>query len=546
MSLTQQLHTLSYGWLGQILEPLTGRDYDAVQILRTPPFLWRGDAGQGRWLTAGHLAFSGQHIKFDAPLWQDDTIMHHNFWGAYARSFSFLRDLRALGGDAGRLTARNLVKDWAVSAPYRKRCAMQPGETAKRLNEWLTHFDFYGQTAPDQTIRQIMRSMLRQAHSLMHYPARHIDAYDVIHVAKALLLVGICMNDQDKAYRAGQQMLHKALQEQILPDGGHISRSPLVLLDWAETCLDLQALCQQHHMHRDLAFLPSVIERMALALRFMTMPDGQLPFMHGGYIGHDSRLDTAKKLLENIKNKKLPKGLDDSGYKRFKAGRLHVIADCGGVPSFKYNSLSHAGLASFELYYGKEKLITNCGAQPISQQWGVMLKSTAAHSTLVLDDRNACEILPDGHIGHAPAYTTAKTAPWEDGGEMIEISHDGYMAALSTRHTRRLYSSHDGRSFAGQDILVSDIRRAAPLEYSVRFHLHPMVKASFIKDRQEILLRLPSGKGASFSCHDAILRLEDSIIIGRDLNPRKAQQIVLEGRFSGGVEQTDWLLRFAS
>src|SRR5690606_10370573 len=76
----------------------------------TPPDPWPGSAPQGRHILNNVFAFAGQKFPGDPAPWKIDgaspdfqTALH---------GFEWLRDLRALGGDAARLTARSLVRDW--------------------------------------------------------------------------------------------------------------------------------------------------------------------------------------------------------------------------------------------------------------------------------------------------------------------------------------------------------------------------------------------------------------------------------------------------
>ena len=52
-----------------------------------------------------------------------------------------------------------------------------------------------------------------------------------LEAAAALALSGVCLDDSPSGWRPGLQRLEEEIERQILPDGGHVSRSPEALLD---------------------------------------------------------------------------------------------------------------------------------------------------------------------------------------------------------------------------------------------------------------------------------------------------------------------------
>ena len=63
--------------------------------------------------------------------------------------------------------------------------------------------------------------------------------------------------------------------------------------------------------------------------------------------------------------------------------------DCG-TPSIEK---THAGALSFELSHGSEKIVVNCGSPHVNnKKWSDAMRSTAAHSTLAIDEINSSDI----------------------------------------------------------------------------------------------------------------------------------------------------------
>src|SRR5262249_30024428 len=147
---------------------------------------------------------------------------------------------------------------------------------------------------------------------------------------------------------------------------------------------------------------------------------------------------------------RLPGRLPDTKYERVTSGRSLLIADCGSPPPRGYDTSGHAGVLSFEFGVGRERLIVNCGAVPnANADWRVACAATAAHSTLTIEDTNACEVLVSGSV--MPTVQVKAQRYEQDGWQYIESSHDGYLSKYGVVHQRLLALSEDGEELKGTD-----------------------------------------------------------------------------------------------
>ena len=203
------------------------------------------------------------------------------------------------------------------------------------------------------------------------------------------------------------------------------------------------------------------------------------------------------------------------------AGRSVLIADCGSPPPPGVDRYAHAGTLSMELSIGRDRMIVNCGAMPGGgQEWRDAGRATAAHSTLVIADMNSSELRPDG-LGQAAGEGRSAAAGGEwralAGGEPRRLEEDVRRHPSPPPLPRR---ERRGRAWRG--------RRggAAPQPFTLRFHLHPAVKANMQQDGEAVLLRLPAGGGWRLRAEGARMSLEESIYLG-GAEPRRSEQVVL-------------------
>ena len=129
------------------------------------------------------------------------------------------------------------------------------------------------------------------------------------------------------------------------------------------------------------------------------------------------------------------------------------------------------------------------------------LRTTAAHSTLVLADTNSTNILPDGSLGKGVEDVTIDRSEDNDASR-LEASHDGYVRAFGLIHKRSLMLGNDGKELRGADQLIAkgrkQIRESAA--YAVRFHLAPGVEATITADGMGAILRSRGAPPWNFRC----------------------------------------------
>jgi uncharacterized heparinase superfamily protein len=211
-----------------------------------------------------------------------------------------------------------------------------------------------------------------------------------------------------------------------------------------------------------------------------------------------------------------------------------------------------ASTLAFELSDGTQRLVVNCGGPgplpaDLPQELLEGLRTTAAHSTLILADTNSTNILADGTLGKGVDDVTIERSDDNDASR-LEASHDGYVRGFGLIHKRSLMLGNDGKELRGADQLIpkgrKKIREAAP--YAVRFHLAPGVESTITADGMGAILRSKGAPPWNFRCRGGNLALEESIWIDGRGQPRNASQLVIVGEVSALGADLGWTFRRAS
>lgn len=457
-------------------------------------------------------------------------------WQKELYAFAWLRHLHAAEDQISREKARGLILEWIALGRNAAPIARSVDITARRVIATLSHAAFLLDGADPEFYDAVMRALSRDLHDLTVTYADDVGV-PKLRALTAILLAGLCVAEQETYLSSYVATFCSELERQVLEDGCHVSRDPSALI---ELLLDFLPL-KQCFVARQIDVPPALytaIGRMYLMLRFLRLGDGSVARFNG--MG-PTLLDQVATVL----------AYDDaggqhdavisraSGYARLAAGQTVVIADVGPPAALHHSSSAHAGCSAFEMSVGYEMLITNCGApQDDSSDWAVVSRSTAAHSTLTIEDLSSARLIKaQKHSGprevfwlSGPRVVTAEHAEL-DNVLSLQVSHDGYRDRFGYTHKRRLTLRKSGLELEGTDylgLLRGDASLGNQPRFAIRFHLNPRVTVSLSRNMNAVLMTMPNGSVWRF-VSDVELDVEESIFFADPICLRRSLQIVLKG-----------------
>ena len=499
-----------------------------------PADLWDGDPARANDLFHGIYSFGGETVE-SGPNGPWPGHNGSDQWRAALHGFVWLRDFRSAGGDAAERAARALAGTWLTHCGQYESFAWRPDVLARRLMNWCLNADLLIRNAELTYRSNLLRSLGRQARHLSRTADKAPPGPPSITAAAGLAMLGHCLPESRTFAEKGLRLLADQVRLQIRSDGGHVSRDPEVL---HAVLMDLVLL---KRVMMDVGEPPPeplvhAIDRITPTLRLFRHGDGGLALFNGATAGEPEQIEITVKRsgVRGKPNLSAPR----TGFERMEGGRTVVIADFGGPNPEP--GIGNAGLLSFELSHRKERVVVNGGsARPDTAQWSKALASTAAHSTLTVGDTNAIAVPEAGRkrrrrMEAEAARTESADATW------LEMRHDGYRDNFGLQHRRRLYLDAAGSDFRGEDVVeIVEKRGDRPVDFAIRFHLHPQVRAVISQGGNAVILRLNSGRGWRFRVAGAEPRLEESVHLG-DGSPRRSSQIVLAGSVAEESVAVQW------
>lgn len=389
----------------------------------------------------------------------------------------------------------------------------------ERLTRWINAFPIIAPAMKIQMSALWLMQIKRHARHLNHASTSSISGwqrflYHQGRVISALTLTGLSSTLPDRLRDFGDDV-----DQQILGDGGHVSRSPAIALAVFALLIEMRDALIARHIEAPSGLI-SAIDRMAPWIKGMRHGDGGFALINGATSSTGELIDTV--ISASGSRGRAMSEAPHSGFYRMRSGQTTILFDSGRSGS---TLAAQRAPASFELSVGKQRIFSNCGTRLGQDRgaWRDMLRATAAYSTLIIDDKNV------GAVSDVQANRRD-----HDGERLIESTHDGYQSAFGIQHQRTLYLDAAGTDIRGEDQLKGGQSKS----FSIRFHLHPGINVSMVEGGGEVIIKPSKGRGWRFQSDHPIM-LDESINF-HDGRQHRTQQIVILGNHEPSQSIVKW------
>jgi uncharacterized heparinase superfamily protein len=468
-----------------------------------------GDPALAQEISKGKFSFAGATVV-GLPPNLFDLAPPNPEWQASLHGLTWLNHFVASGQELHRIIARLLVEKW-------------DGRPAGKFNSTVHSNALISLSFAAHFLVDTSNTFTAPFFAIVEKQIRRVAALRPANLTDRLLQI-ISLQYASLAFRTplilrddANARFCEVINQVILPDGGHVSRDPLQLLETLLNIVPIRDAMLAHHQAMPQP-LSAAIERMVPMLRMLSHGDQGLGNFQGS---GDQRAGAIKSILERDKIHGRPLLLaPHSGYCRLAHRTAALIVDVG-VPATCNSSLA------LEFSDGQHRIFSNCG-MPLaaSAAWQTAAASLAAHNTLEVNGFSFnTQNAPQAEVINSPRGSLARCQ-----------NHMSGKAGRIT-HERNLFLSQDGRDLRGEDKLSSTTHG-----FTVRFHLHPAVKATSIRNGSKIVVVLPNRAAWNFSARGGIVSLEESVFLGDANGPRKTAQIVIRST-AENQSPVKWALR---
>jgi uncharacterized heparinase superfamily protein len=532
---------------GSLLSRLKGSK-QPLKLVAVPRDHVQGDRQAGEALLAGRLTVGSEELSL-----KDLDFSKVGATGAVAerlQGFSWLRDLAAAASrEKGARLGEAMAARWLLAHGAKVDDAWAAHLWGERILFWTAYAPYILSSSDGGYRSALLNTLARGARHLDGSADKAPAGLERVTAWCGVVAAGLLVQGGVPRVARGEAGLARALASAQFDDGGLISRSPfeqVLLVDR----LGLLRSCYQASKQT----IPDAIEAAAqaslAALHGVTMGDGALSSWQCCGPGEAARLTA---LIEGCGLRARPlRQARGWGYQRMSALGTILVVDGAPPPQKKMAEHGSASTLAFELSDGGQRLVVNCGGPgplptDLPDELVQGLRTTAAHSTLVIADTNSTNIQADGSLGRGVEDVTIERAEDNDSSR-LEASHDGYVRAFGLVHKRSLMLGNDGKELRGADQLQPKGRKKIreSVAYAARFHLAPGVEPTITADGMGAILRSRGAPAWNFRCRGGNLVTEESLWIDGRGKPLRTMQLVIVGEVSALGGEIGWQFRRAS
>lgn len=460
----------------------------------------------------GQISFVGQGRAFALP--QPDWVQRDapKLWRYNLHYFDYL------GWPAFDAAAKAvLVDDWIARVRPGAEDAWEPYPLSLRIVNWLKHC----LALPAGTVpKRWVDSLAHQCAALEGDLEYHLLANHLLKNGKALAFAGACLEGPAAArwLSLGLDILAAEAEAQVLPDGGHVERSPMYHCIVLEDFLDVVNLLTRNPGIAPAGRVDPLIAAATRAtgfLRAIRTGAGDIPLFNDAAFGitppAGELLSYAEAVLvgapsgatafprESSPRASSGRGnspadaptridLPDTGYYGHRHGGDSLIVDCGPVGPDYQPGHAHCDTLSYELHVGGAPVVVDSGTFDYEPGgFRHYLRSTAAHNTVRLDGQEQSEIWGAFRVARRARPVSATLGEGPAGTLVFTGEHDGYRRLPGSPRHRREIRMAPGRWEVRDTVSGSGEHRVESF-----VHLHPAVVVERVTDR-ELRLAVPGG-----------------------------------------------------
>ncbi len=441
---------------------------------------------------------------------------------------------------SSKKSAQEVISNWINKNDKYKKESWEFNITAKRIISWLSNHQLsYNES--DKEYRSMFDHMIqKQTNHLLNEIKNSKDLENKIIGCSAIILTGLCYKIEKNYLNVGLNFLKKITNSSIDNQGFTNSRNIKQLIFFLKYFIIIREWFKESQIE-----VPEHIEEniyyLGQSYAFIRQNINADLLFNGNNKSNTHDFDHyLKRLGYKFKNE----NKDCGGYIILKNKKICLAMDAGSSPNPKYTQDYQSGALSFEIISNGRKLITNCGYyKKNNQNLNEISKSSAAHSTLIIDDNSSCKFIKkeDKLILKSGFKITQKNSVFEKNYWKINAAHDGYFKKFKSIHERNIEFFPEQMKFVGNDRIIRK-KNNHSFKFDIRFHLEPNIKLMKTQDNKSILIELED-EGWKFTCDNYEINIDNGLYFGNKNSYIENQNIFVSGILNNNEKNIKWEIK---
>jgi len=466
-------------------------------------------------------------------IWDNKELKEKDYKNLNSFFWLFSLDLKSSKKDT-----QNVILQWINKNHRYNSKSWEVDIVAKRIIAWTSNT---GLTYEDSNIdykNKFNGVIKKQINHLINEIEGSEWVDDKMIGCAAIILTGLSYQDKDQYLKTGLNLLKKFVKFSLDNDGFPKSRNIRQLCFYLKYFILIREWFKESQSEIP-DFINENIYYLGQSYAFSWQNHKVDLLFNGNNETNNIDLDRyLKRLGYSFKNQSNELG----GYVALNNKKNSLIMDVGSSPDKKFSSNYQAGALSFEIMSNGKKLICNSGYfQNHNHELNELSKSSAIHSTLILDDRSSCKFNKTKNKNSKifrGLKILKKNIVFEKNYWKINAAHDGYLKQYGIIHEREIEFYPEQIKFVGQDKIISK-NGVKNLKFEIRFHLEPNIKIMKTQDNKTILIDL-DGEGWKFNSYNNNINIDNGLYFGKKNSFTDNQNIVISGMTNDENQTIKW------
>ena len=399
-------------------------------------------------------------IKYQKKKINIDDIEIENLWDKKNINVKDFRKLNnfywffSLDLKSSKKNTQNIISEWIIKNFRYNSKSWEFDLTSKRIIAWLSNHNLTVEGGGKDYLENFNEIIQKQTNHLINEIKNSKIVDDKIIGCAAIILVGLCFKDEKNYLTFGLSLLKKISILSFDNYGFTKSRNIKQLIFYLKYFILIREWFKEAQI--DIPdHINETIYYLGQGYAFIWQNIKSDVLMNGNNISNNFEFDQyLKRLGYKFKNDNKEFG----GYIVLYNKKISIVMDAGPPPSSKFSSKYQSGALSFEINSNGKKLISNCGNYESKRSKLIELsKSTATHSTLVIDDSSSCRYKKynENYLINNVLKILKKNIVFEKNNWKINVTHDGYYKKYGTTHERNIEFYPEQFKFVGTDKILN-------------------------------------------------------------------------------------------
>ena len=468
-------------------------------------------------------------------IWNNKDLKVKDYKNLHSFFWLFSLDLKSSKKDT-----QTIISNWIETNTKYNSKSWEIDIVSKRIIAWISNSMLTYEGGSSSYKKKFDNIIQKQINHLINEIERSEWVDDKMIGCAAIILTGLTYKEKAKYLNFGFNLLKKIIKFSFDNNGFPKSRNIRQLNFYLKYFVLIREWLKESQSEIP-EYIDEVIYYLGQAYAFIWQNNKKDILFNGNLETNNLEFDAyLTRLGYKFKNQSNEVG----GYAILNKKKISLIMDVGSSPEKKFSSNYQAGALSFEIISSGKKLICNSGYfQNFKNQLNELSKSSAIHSTLILDNQSSCKFSRTSNQGFKVSQglkIIKKNIVFEKNYWKISAGHDGYLKEYGTIHERDIEFYPEKLKFIGHDKIILK-KNYKNINFEIRFHLEPNVKIMKTQDNKSILVDLEK-EAWKFNCYDYDINIDNGLYFGKKNSFTENQNIFISGMTQNKIQTIRWEL----